>query len=151
GGATRADRYRQIIVRVQLTLGRGADAVPLDNHGILVFRSNGTLADYHAPIPPDAASQTAALALLSEGRRRGLDAHGAPLSIVRRPDGELAVEARRLGADGPTVWVDAFTLGAPGGERREIVSRSSRGGGGARRGGGLRRAGTALPADDRGR
>ncbi len=42
---------KETIVRVQLTQGRGVDATPLDNHGILVFRANGTLADYHSPLP----------------------------------------------------------------------------------------------------
>jgi hypothetical protein len=42
----------QTIVRVQLTQGRGDGAAPLENHGILVFRRDGALADYHSPMPP---------------------------------------------------------------------------------------------------
>src|SRR5438045_7115459 len=50
----------QTIVRVQLTEGRGVSARPLNNHGILVFRAKGLLADYHTPLPED--GQTALLA-----------------------------------------------------------------------------------------
>ena len=55
---TRENQHGQTIVRVQLTLGRGAGAVLLDTHGVLVFRVNGKLADYHAPLPPDITSST---------------------------------------------------------------------------------------------
>ena len=41
----------QTIARVQLTQGRGDGAAPLENHGILVFRRDGALADYHSPMP----------------------------------------------------------------------------------------------------
>lgn len=119
---TRDDRSRKTIVRVQLTLGRDTGAVALDNHGVLVFRENGTLADYHAPLPAGSTSHVEVLALLDEARRIGLDTHGVPLSIVRREDGAQSVEARILHGDGPRVWVDAFTLDAPRGERREVVS-----------------------------
>jgi hypothetical protein len=121
---TRDTRFRQTIVRVQLTLGRGADAVPLGNHGVLVFRQDGTLVDYHAPLTPDSASQVQAVILLDRARQLGVDRRGAPLSIVRKADGQLGVEARVMRADGPNAWVDAFTLDAPHGERREVVSRT---------------------------
>ncbi|RIL00253.1 MAG: hypothetical protein DCC71_18920 [Proteobacteria bacterium] len=120
--ATRDERFRQTIVRVQLTQGRGADAVPLDDHGVLVFREDGSLADHHAAVATDGASNAEAVALLDEARRLGLHAHGAPLSIVRDAERRLRVEARVLRSDGPAVWVDAFTPDAPHGERREVVS-----------------------------
>jgi hypothetical protein len=118
---TRDERFRRTIVRVQLTLGRDAAAVRLDNHGVLVFREDGSLADYHAPLPPG-VSHAEVLVLIHQARHLGIDAHGAPLSIVRGADGTLGVEARILRGDGPDTWVDAFTLDAPHGERRAVVS-----------------------------
>jgi len=120
---TRDERFRQTIVRVQLTHGRDAAATPLDNHGILVFRENGTLADYHAPVPPDGTFQAQALALLDQARELGLDRRGAPLSIVKKANGRAGVEARVVRGEGPSVWVDAYTLEAPHGERRDVVTR----------------------------
>jgi len=118
----RDKRFRRTIVRVQLTQGRGPAAAPLADHGILVFRENGTLADWQAPLPFDGASDADAVSLLGRARQVGLDAHGAPLSLVRGADGALDVEARSVQGDGPSVWVDAYTLDAPDGERRAIAS-----------------------------
>lgn len=115
-------RFHRTLVRVQLTLGRGAGAVRLDDHGVLVFRADGTLADYQAPAPVDASAQADVASLIDRARRLRLDSHGAPLSIVRDASGALAVEARVLRGDGPNVWVDAYTIDAPHGERREIPS-----------------------------
>jgi len=137
----RENQHGQTIVRVQLTEGRGASAVPLDNHGILVFRANGRLADYHAPLPPDVGSHALAMALIDHGRRLGLDRHGAPLSIVGRADGQMTAEARVLRGDRLNVWLEAFTVANPHGERREVVSRSWATGAKADL---LRRAGTIL-------
>jgi hypothetical protein len=141
---TRDTRFRQTIVRVQLTLDRDADAVPLANHGVLVFRHNGTLVDYHAPLTPDTTSQVQALMLLDRARQLGLHRHGAPLSIVKKADGQLGVEARVMRGDGPNARVDAFTLDAPHGERREVVSRTW---GNARQAKELERAGIVLSPD----
>jgi len=121
--------FGQTIVRVQLTQGRGQGATPLDNHGILVFRWDGTLADYHAPIPPaggaslapELSSQAQAMAMIGQAKRLSLDQHGAPLSIVRRPDGRLTVEARVMRGEGINAYLEVFTLDNPRGERREIV------------------------------
>jgi hypothetical protein len=141
---TQDEQLRQTIVRVQLMLGRDPRAAPLGNHGVLVFRTNGTLADYHAPITPDSAAQIRALVLLDRARQLGLDRVGAPLSIVRDANGELSVEARVMRGEGLDAWVEAFTLDAPQGERREIVSRSWSNPSQARQ---LERAGIALTAD----
>jgi hypothetical protein len=116
----------QTIVRVQLTQGRGEGGKPLDNHGILVFRADGLLADYHAPLPPrDAASLTdafaQAMAVIGQASQLGLDGHDAPLSIVRQPDGQLAVEARVMRGEGMNAYLEVFTLDNPRGERREIL------------------------------
>jgi hypothetical protein len=116
----------QTIVRVQLTQGRGDDAKPLDNHGILVFHASGRLSDYHAPLPPrDATSLTdafsQALAMINQASQLSLDKHEAPLSIVRRPDGQLTVEARVMRGDGFNAYMEVFTPDNPRGERREIV------------------------------
>src|SRR5262249_40773588 len=121
----------QIIVRAQLTLGRGEGAKPLDNHGILVFRKDGTLADYHAPLPPNGSSQEQAQTqlvqteqlsrLIIQAKRLNIDQRGAPLSIARRPDGQLTVEARVMRGEGLNAYLEVFTLDNPRGERREIV------------------------------
>ena len=73
---------------------------------------------------------------------------GAPLSLVQDADGTLRVEARVLRGGGPGVWVDAYTLDAPEGERREVVSTSWGGDDGAQR---IERAGIAVGVDELGR
>ena len=134
---TRPDSFRpdvgpeHTLVRLQLTLGREKGATPLANHGILVFRANGELADYHAPLPASesvatgrAASmqaQAEALGTLADARALGLDRRGAPVAIVRGEDGRLDAEARVLRGDGLDPHMVVFTLERPDGERREIV------------------------------
>lgn len=124
---TRDGRFGQTIVRVQLTDGRGSDAPLLENHGILTFRADGTLADYHSPLPSDDSSQATiqmqarGQALMSAARGLRIDQHGAPLSIVRRPDGQLSIEARVMRTSGIYCWVEVFTLEHPEGERREVI------------------------------
>ncbi len=123
--------FGQTMVRVQLTQGRGDGATPLDNHGILVFRRDGTLADYHAPLPSDMSPQEQAQtqsreaiqirSLIVRAKRLRLDQRGAPLSIVRRPDGQLTVEARVMRGTGLNAYMELFTLDNPQGERREIL------------------------------
>jgi hypothetical protein len=128
-GPLRGRGPAQTIVRVQLTQGRGAQAQPLDNHGILVFRPNGLLADYHTALPSgeqtsllsDAFVQTQALARLDQAEQLRLDQRGVPLSIVRQPNGQLTVEARVLRGQGLNTYLEVFTLDKPQGERREIV------------------------------
>lgn len=134
-GVTRDQRLRQTIVRVQLMLGRGETAVLLDNHGILTFRANGRLADYHGPLPSavaqvqgqarvqdEARVQARALTLIERAKQLGLDRHGVPLSIVRKPDGELTVEAQVIRGSGMNAYAEVFTLENPQGERREIIT-----------------------------
>lgn len=124
----RDSRFGQTIVRVQLTNGRGDDAALLDNHGILTFRADGTLADYHSPLPSDSIShaqmqmQAKARTLIDEARRFGIDQHGARLSIVRRADRRLTMEARVMRSEGFYCWVEAYTLEHPEGERREVIT-----------------------------
>jgi hypothetical protein len=43
------------------------------------------------------------------------------MSITRRPDGQLTVEARILRSKGFDCWAEVFTLENPNGERREII------------------------------
>ncbi|NOT62884.1 MAG: hypothetical protein HOP19_21965 [Acidobacteria bacterium] len=117
------------IVRLQLTRGRGADAEPLDNHGLLVFRASGMLSDYHAPLMtdeqtellPDVFAQAQALTQLNQAARLRLDDHGAPLALVRQPDGRVSVAARVLRGAGLNTWMEVFTPEHPQGERREIL------------------------------
>lgn len=120
---------KETIVRVQLTLGRGDSATPLANHGILVFRENGTLADYHAPVAPEnqvsplsvSHSQTRAVEMIGAARQLGFDAAGATLSLVRRQDGKMTVESSIIRGEGLNAYAEVFTLENPRGERREIV------------------------------
>lgn len=126
---TRERRFGQTIVRVQLTEGRGEDAPVLDNYGLLTFRGDGTLADYHSPLPPEDGlhvlmqAQAETRALMDEAKRLHIDRRGAPLSIVRRPDGQLTVEARVIRSEGINYWIEVFTLENPHGERREVITR----------------------------
>src|SRR5262245_22144348 len=119
----------QAIVRVQLMRGRGDSATPLDNHGILVFRGSGMLADYHSPLPSgdsasliaDAFSQAQAMSMIGQAYQLSIAQRGAPLAIARRPDGQLMVEARIMRGAGLKPYMEVFTLDNPLGERREIV------------------------------
>jgi hypothetical protein len=122
-------RPMQTIVRVQLTYGRGEGAQTLHNHGILVFNASGMLAEYHAPLTPDyfapqlmdVFAQAQALSLLGHAAQLRLDQRGAPLSIVRKADGQLTVESRVMRGEGLNTYMEVFTLDNPRGERREIV------------------------------
>ena len=49
-------------------------------------------------------------------------ASGLPTAVSTAIVG-AGVEARVIRGEGPSVWVDAFTLEAPHGERREVVAR----------------------------
>lgn len=124
---TRDSLSGQTIVRVQLTDGRGSDAALLENHGILTFRADGTLADYHSPLPSDGASQMRAqssvhaMTLVNQARQFGLDRRGGLLSIVRGPDGQLSVEARVMRSEGLNCWAEVFSVKHPEGERREVI------------------------------
>ena len=119
----------RIIVRVQLTHGRDADATPLNNHGILVFRANGDLADYHSPIPgsnghlqgPDQSLGAQAAEAIGKARQARLHLYGVPLSLVRRADGSISAEAHVLRGEGLNTHMIVFTAENPGGERREIL------------------------------
>lgn len=119
---TRDKRFKQTIVRVQLTFGRGEGATLLDNHGILVFRANGTLADYHAPLPSNTLAPLQTRLLMNRAESFSLHRHGALLSIVSKPDEQLTVEARVLRGEGLNTWMEAFTEDRPKGERREVLS-----------------------------
>ena len=117
------------IVRVQLTQGRGADATPLNNHGILVFRANGDLADYQSPVPGmalpgsvrDEELRARAVAALGKARQMRMQQYGVPLSIVRRADGSFSVEAHVLRGKGLNAHMMVFTPENPGGERRAVL------------------------------
>jgi hypothetical protein len=116
----------RMIVRVQLTQGRGADAMPLSNHGILVFRANGDLADYHSPVPggvdgPGSDKYSRAQAAIGQARQARLHLRGVPLSLVRKADGSLSAEAQILRGEGLNAYVEVFTPENPAGERREIL------------------------------
>lgn len=125
---TRDDRFGLTLVRVQLTDGRGGDAALFENHGILIFRADGTLADYYSPFPSGETTRmqsrtgVQALSLVNQAKRMGLNHRGALLSIVSKLDGGLTVEARVMRSKGFYCWVEAFTLEHTEGERREIIT-----------------------------
>ncbi|MBS1791412.1 MAG: hypothetical protein JST85_27115 [Acidobacteria bacterium] len=125
---TRDERFNQTIVRAQLTMGRGEGAIPLNNHGVFVFRADGSLADYHAPVSPYASWQSPLQSesvqlrsLMSRAKRLGLDKHSAPLSIVRNADGQLTIESQVMRGEGLNTYMEVFSLKKPIGERREIM------------------------------
>jgi hypothetical protein len=126
------DNLGQTIVRVQLTMGRDIDATPLNNHGILIFRRDGVLADYHPPVPSENNDHSAPPyqnvkvaaqfhPMMVRARQLGLDQHDAPMSIVRGADGRLTMEVRVLRGEGLDAHMEVFTLDKPQGERREIL------------------------------
>lgn len=134
-GVVHDRRFGQTIVRVQLTMGRGANAVPLANHGILTFRSNGRLADYHGPLPPVASQLPAALraqaqttvqvqarTILERARQIGLDRHGVAMTLVRTADGALTVQASVLRGRGRDERAEVYSLENPHGERRDVIT-----------------------------
>lgn len=122
----------QTLVRIQLTQGRGTAATPLDNHGLLVFRADGTLADYQAPLPPESSTATSqsfasatgrqaqAITLLRKARQMRMEKYGVPLSLVRRRDGQLTVEAHVHQGRGLNEHLMIYTPENPHGERREL-------------------------------
>ncbi|HJQ27360.1 MAG TPA: hypothetical protein VKA60_25970 [Blastocatellia bacterium] len=123
---TRDERFGQTIVRVQVR--RVSDGMLFDNEGMLTFRPDGTLADYHSPFPESTTSQIREqsyghmLALVGQAEQLGLNRHGGLLSIVRGADGQLTVEARVMRGEGINCWVEAFTLEHPEGERRTAIT-----------------------------
>jgi hypothetical protein len=109
------------IVRVILTRGRGDGAQRLDDHGVLVFRPDGSLMDYHGPLAPD-VSPALALQRIDQAERLGLDQHGAPLALRQGTDGQLQVEAQLLQGNGIQSFLQVFSLDHPNGERRALGS-----------------------------
>src|SRR5206468_2661131 len=85
------DHEGQQYVRVQLTQGR-ENGTPLDNQGLLVFRRDGSLADFQPPMP-EGLSEGDAKTLLQKAHDAGLDAHGAALQLYKKDDGSFDVRA----------------------------------------------------------
>ena len=121
----RDNHFGQTIVRAQLTLGQDGIATPLDNHAILVFRADGSLADYHAPLQPYPSFQARETAqfrsLISQAKRLRLDKHGVPLSFVRKANGRWTTESRVLRGEGLNSYLEVFTPENPRGQRRVIL------------------------------
>jgi hypothetical protein len=112
------------IVRVQLTRGRGDGAERLDNHGILVFRPDGSLMDYQGPLAPG-FSPALALQRINQAEQLGLNQHGVPLALVERADGQLQIEARLLQGKGIDSFLQVFSLDHPNGVQRAIGSSNA--------------------------
>jgi len=121
-------RSGDTIVRVQLTDGRGSDATPFDNHGVLIFRADRTLADFCSPFPSEdslhmrAQLKVIAPMLVNRARQMGLDSRGGLLSLARRADGSLTIESRVMRGEGMNCWLEAFSIEHPEGERREVIT-----------------------------
>lgn len=120
----------ETIVHVQLTQGRGNGATILDNHGILVFRGDGSLAEWHSPMPngiihtpggSDGPVESKSLAVLSRAKADKLDQHDVPVKLVARPDGSVRAEAHVMRGKGLNAYLEVFTSDNPAGERREIM------------------------------
>ena len=78
------------IVRIELTRGQGKDAEAIGNHGLLVFRKDGSLADYQ-PIFPAGLEAGDALKLLDMAKEAGLEEQGK-VGFVRGEDGLWTVQ-----------------------------------------------------------
>lgn len=92
---TNADGYQ--VVRVELTRGRGSAAQPVANHGVLVFRKDGSLVDFQSPWPQGLDAR-AALGLLSQAKDAGLTQKGKP-GFVRNAQGQWTVQAIATAGD----------------------------------------------------
>jgi len=128
---THEDRFGKTMVRVQVR--RVSDGFLFDNEGILTFRPDGTLADYHTPLPEETGSNIREQsyghleALVIQAKQLGLDSHGGLLSIVRGENGLLTVEARVMRGEGINCWADVYSLEHPEGQRREVIIPTFRG------------------------
>jgi len=70
---TTSDGFR--IVRLQLTQGRDRRAFPVANHGSLVFRPDGTLADFYSPMPQGLLDRDA-IAAIDRASQAAWRSHG---------------------------------------------------------------------------
>ena len=73
----KSDDEGRTVVRVQLARGNGSCIEPLGNHGVLVFRPDGRLMDYQAPLT-SSLSAPDVNQLLNEAMALGLNRHGTP-------------------------------------------------------------------------
>ncbi|MEK7705926.1 MAG: hypothetical protein AAB426_13270, partial [Myxococcota bacterium] len=90
--STQVDADGRTLVRVQLTEGRGERARALQNHGLVVFRADGTLCEYQPALPTGLSSADAAV-LLAQATRTQLDARGAgDVALVRDAEGKFTVQ-----------------------------------------------------------
>jgi hypothetical protein len=123
--------FGHTVVRVQLIDGSGHKPVALGNFGILVFRADGWLAEYHPPVGAVAsvrrlgslslAAQAAAASdALRTARAFGLEKEGGLLTFVRRDDGTLEVETHVPGGAHMESWVDVFSVEHPEGRRVDV-------------------------------
>jgi hypothetical protein len=127
-GFTTDSRSGNTIVRVQLTDGRGTDAAPFDNHGVLIFRADRSLADFCSPFPSEdslhmrAQSNVVGRTVVTRAKQMGLDQLGGRLSLARRADGSLTAETRVIRGGRMNCWVEAFSIEHPEGQRREVIT-----------------------------
>lgn len=114
----------ELVVRVELTRGRGDDAQPLANQGVLVFRADGSLADYQ-PVMPNGLRDGEALQLLDAAKQAGLDQQGK-VGFVPKDGGGWTVqvvvpkeEGAASGAKTPGGYLQVYDLEHPEGRRVE--------------------------------
>jgi hypothetical protein len=110
------DDLGQRIVRVELT----QDGELLNNHGVLVFRPDGTLGSLQAPMPQQTTAAEATAAL-EAARAAKLDQHGAKLGLYRDAKGVLTAIAERDMMEGQDPHLVVYDAKNPTGRREEYV------------------------------
>jgi hypothetical protein len=108
------------VVRVELTDGRGEDAKALGNHGVMVFRQDGSLMDFQRPLPAGLTNEKAK-ELLTQARKAGLDTHGAPLAFAAREQGGFTVHAVAHEGGKLDGHLREYSLDAPGGKTHDYA------------------------------
>jgi len=118
------------LVRVQLTDERSGTPQPLGNHGVLTFRSDGTLRDYHGPVPQGLTGEQLA-GLVDQGKKARLDQHGAAMSVVANGTWGFTVKSYAhtgTSSEGGLLSglnrVQEFSLDSPGGRTLEGKAHS---------------------------
>lgn len=115
------DKQGHHIVRLELTRGRGTDAEAIANNGVMVFRPDGTLADYQTTMPNGLTEQKA-IELLDQAHQAGLHEHGK-LGFVKDDAGEWTVQVVVPKDEGAKLghYLEVRDLKHPNGYRTEYA------------------------------
>jgi hypothetical protein len=105
------------IVRTELTWGRGPDAVVIANHGSLIFRADGTLAEAF-PTFPEGLSEREAVSLLERSKKMPWRNRGQ-WEFAKDKDGQWQVQVAVAvsDADGVGGHFEVYDLNHPEGQR----------------------------------